>query len=91
MPSWKNSTYWKSEIDITQTQIAELLHNEKFNLQSAKSDTDTLVYQSIKERLESLRTYLSYCENEYEKALKEESGDTHKSSSKLYFEREYGY
>lgn len=87
----KDSKYWKSEIDITQTQIAELLHGEKFNLQSAKSDTDTLVYQSIRERLEALRTYLAYCENEYENALKEESGETHKPSSILYFEREYGY
>lgn len=91
MPSLKNSTYWKNQIDITQDQIAELLHGETFDLQSAKSDDDTIVYQGIEERLKALRTYLTYCENQYEEALKEETGKSKSVKSILYFERENGY
>lgn len=91
MPSLKNSTYWKNQIDITQDQIAELLHGETFDLQSAKSDDDTIVYQGIEERLKALRTYLTYCEKQYEEALKEETGKSKSVKSILYFERENGY
>ena len=91
MPSLKNSTYWKNQIDITENQIAELLHSETFDIKSGKSDADNLVFQSIKERVESLRVYLSYCERKYEEALQEESGKAKKVKSILYFERENGY
>lgn len=91
MPSLKNSTYWKNQIDITQDQIAELIHSETFDIQSAKSDDDTITYQSIEERLKTLRTYLAYCEKQYEEALEEESGNKKSIKSILYFAREYGY
>ena len=86
-----NSAYWKAEIERTQLRISELIHGETFDVQSAKSDTDTLAYQNIKDRLEALRAYLAYCENKYEEALQEEGGEVHRVSSILYFEREYGY
>lgn len=91
MPSLKNSTYWKNQIEITQDQIAELLHSETFDLQSAKSDDDTIVYQGIEERLKTLRIYLAYCEKQYEETLKEETGESKYINSILFFERENGY
>lgn len=91
MPSLKNSTYWKNQIEITQDQIAELLHGETFDLQSAKSDDDTIVYQGIEERLKTLRIYLAYCEKQYEETLKEETGESKHINSILFFERENGY
>lgn len=91
MPSLKNSIYWKNQIDITQDQIAELLHSETFDLQSAKSDDDVITYQSIEERLKTLRTYLAYCEKQYEEAIKQETGETTSLKSILFFERENGY
>lgn len=92
MPSEKkDSVYWKKQIDLTQDKIAELISSDTFDLQSAKSDTDTLVYQDLKTRLSSLNSYLSYCERKYEEALELENPLSHKKTSILYFERENGY
>lgn len=90
MPSLKNSVYWKNEISVTQDQLAELLKSETFEVQTAKSDEDSITYQSIKERVRILREYLMYCEKEYEDALQEEN-NIPVNKSILYFEREYGY
>ncbi len=87
----KDSSYWKSEIDKTQEVLSKLLTGDTVGVKGTKSGDDSITFQEIDKLIKECRKYLTYCENQYKKALEEEQGEKPKSESKLFFNSVYGY
>lgn len=88
----KNSKYWEQEISKTQDYLSQLVHGELAGIKSTKSSDDTISMQEVDKEIQKCKTYLAYCQQEYQKALDIENGvKTETSTSILYFNREYGY
>lgn len=87
----KDSAYWVSEINKTQTYLSQLIHGDLAGIKTTKSADDAVTLQDIDKEIEKCRQYIRYCEAELEKALEQEEGKKSKPKSLLYFNREYGY
>lgn len=86
----KDSNYWLSEINKTEDEMAAIIHGDLSTVKSAKTDEDTITQFDIDVIMKSKSSYISYCKNKYQEALKSEQKEKAKKPI-LFFAREYGY
>ena len=86
MTSLHDADYWLKEIEETETKLANLIKDESADIKSSKSDTDSITFHSLSERIKALKEYLGFCKGKYQECINKE-----RPKSILFFAREYGY
>lgn len=86
-----NSEYWLSQIQTTQEYMAKLVHGKRAGVKLTKSSGDTISFQDIDKEIQKCKSYIAYCQREYDNAIEEEGGTgSSRGKSILYFKSGYG-
>lgn len=86
MSSLHDAEYWLNEIKETETKLANLMKDTGYDIKSSKSDTDSITFHDIKDRIDGYKRYIGFCKSKYQECI-----DKERPKSILYFAREYGY
>ena len=86
MTSPHDAEYWLKEIEETETKLANLMKDTSSDIKSSKSDTDSITFHGIEERINAYKKYIGFCKGKYQECV-----DKERPKSILYFAREYGY
>lgn len=78
--------YWELEINITQDKIKDLLLGNSSGIKSSKSGDDEITEHSLREQVDALYRYISYCEEK-----KQEAGAKSNKIGILFIDRDCSY